>query len=298
MPRRSDPDYVVDPDRGHSSLPGRKNAVLLDPVSAQDREASRLGLRELDTMTEGMSGLTRQQKDRERIAPRAASGDLGHPRMQRQLPAAGEVRQPFSSRQKKARSKTRVDVQGSLPDTQYEAQRRLMTDPDRWSGVNAALSDAAGDVQALPEREQQFIRRVDRSIQAYERANDRGHVVYANVAMPAAINHSNIASFVAKNFRPGDRLSFDRFTFGTHQLHETVRDAGDDPAGRVAVFEIQTRRGAYLGHSDSKDDTAHLLPRGMRFEVLGSHVATFQAPGGDTGQRTVIQLRDVTERGD
>ena len=293
MPRRGDPDYVVDADRG-SGPAGVKLAAVLDPASSAGRAAIRLGLRELDEMTEALPSLTRQQRDRERISPRATTADLRHPRMQRPLPTPGHERIPFSSRQKKARSKTRVTVQGGLPDTQYEAQRSLMTDPTRWRSVNDALSADAGDLQALDENEQAKIRQVDRSIQAYERHNDRGHVVYANVAMPRQINHANLQSFVAHNFQPGERVAFDRYTAGTHQLHESTRYAGADTAGRVAVFEISTRRGAYLGHSDSQDNTAHLLPRGMELEIVGSHEATWRGPDGVTGNRIVIQLRDVT----
>ncbi|MGW4339149.1 hypothetical protein ACWEK5_41075 [Rhodococcus koreensis] len=34
------------------------------------------------------------------------------------------------------------------------------------------------------------------------------------------------------------------------------------------VFEIETGRGMCLGRSDTVDDTAYLLPRVMRFEVV------------------------------
>lgn len=293
MPRRSHPDYVVDPDRG-SSTTAAKQAAIVSPGTAGERTETRGGLRDLDAMTEGMPGLNRQQKDRERLAPRATTAELAHPRMQRPLPTAADVREPFSSRQKKARSKTRIDVQGGLPMTQYDAQRRLVTDPAQWGRLNDALSDNVGDLQELDDADQQQLRRVDRSIQAYERSNDRGHVVYANVAMPSQINHTNLQAFIDRNFEPGDRLAFDRYTVGTHQLHETSRHAAGDVAGRVAVFEIQTRRGAYLGHSDSQDDTAHLLPRGMELEVIGTHRATWRDSTGATGARTVVQLRDVT----
>ena len=293
MPRRRDPDYVVDPDRGSGSV-GAKLADIVSPDTAASRENVRVGLRELDAMTESMPGLRRQQRDRERISPRATTAELGHPRMQRPLPSADQERTPFSSRQKKARSKTRVSVQGNLPAAQYQAQRALMTSPRRWAELNDALSDNAGDVQALTDTQQQTVRRVDRSIQAYERSNDRGHVIYANVAMPYQINHSNLRAFAEHNFQPGDRLSFDRYTAGTHQLHETTRYAAGDTAGRVAVFEISTRRGVYLGHSDSQDNTAHLLPRGMAFEVIGTHEATWRAPDGTSGTRVVVQLRDIT----
>lgn len=294
MPRRSDPDYVVDADRGPSTT-AAKFAQIVNPDTAAARGETRTGLRELDAMTESMPGLNRQQRDRERIMPRATTAELGHQRMQRPLPAPDQVRTPFSSRQKKARSKARLLTQESMPDAQYIAYRQLLTDPDRWRSMNDALSANTGDVQSLDERDQRELKRVDRAIQAYERNNDRGHVVYANVAMPSPINHSNIRQFVGRNFMPGDRVEFDRYTYGTHQLHETSRDAAGDTAGRVAVFEIQTRRGTYVGHSDSQDDTAHLLPRGMQFEVLGSHQATYQAPDGSTGTRTVIQLRDTTD---
>lgn len=293
MPRRADPDYVLDADRGSAGL-GAKVAEVLTPEAAGDRAESRAGLRELDAMTEGMGGLTRQQRDRERVSPRATTAPLAHPVMQRPLPGPQETRAPFSSRQKKARSKTRIAVQDEMPNAQYEAQTRLVTDPARWRATNDALSAAAGDVQELPEAEQARLRRIDRSIQAYERSNDRGHVVYANVQMPPQINRSNLAAFLGRNFAAGDAVAFDRYTFGTHQLHETSRDADGDTAGRVAVFEIQTRRGAYLGHSDSQDDTAHLLPRGMTFSVAGVHQATYAAPDGTTGTRMVVQLRDTT----
>lgn len=293
MARRADPDYVLDADRGSAGL-SAKVAQVLSPEQAGQRAETRTGLRELDAMTEGMAGLTRQQRDRERISPRATTADLAHPRMQRPLPGPEQVRVPFSSRQKKARSKTRVAATESLPQAQYDAQRRLMTDPARWRATNDALSAGAGDVQDLPDVEQAQLRRIDRSIQAYERRSTRGHVVYANVRMPTQINHSNLQAFLSRNFSAGDEVTFDRYTVGTHQLHETSRHAGQDTAGRVAVFEIQTRRGAYLGRSDSQDDTAHLLPRGMTFEVAGVHQATYQAPDGSTGTRMVVQLQDTT----
>ena len=62
----------------------------------------------------------------------------------------------------------------------------------------------------------------------------------------------------------------------------------------MAVFELQTRRGAYLGQSDKKDNTQHLLPRGLEFEVVGVQEASYRSPDGTTGTRMVVQLRDVT----
>ncbi len=73
-------------------------------------------------------------------------------------------------------------------------------------------------------------------------------------------------------------------------MHEIERE--DPDAQRTAVFEIQTLRGAYLGRSTSLDDTAHLLPRGPQYQIVGTHTATYQRPDGSTGRREVIQITD------
>ena len=292
MPRNGHPDYVVDPDRGSSSS-AIKHARLLDEGEYVDRADTRAGLRGLDAMTEGMAGLNRLQKDRERLFPRGTNAELGDPRMRRQLLAEDELRLPLSARQRNARSKSRLATQRTVPLTQLRAQRDLVTSPTRWRGVNDLLSENTGDVQALPTGDQERVRRIDRSIQAYERRNERGHLLYSNVRMPYYINHQNIEGFLRNNFAPGERVSFDRYTHATHQLHETSGYV-NDPDGRVAVFEMQTRRGAYLGQSDKRDNTQHLLPRGMEFEVVGVHEATYRGPDGTSGVRMVVQLRDLT----
>ena len=296
MARKADPDFAVDADRG-SGTAAAKRAQVMGVDVFTERAATRAGLRDLDARMEAMAGLTRAQRDRERITPRAQVAELGHPVMLRTLPGAGQVRAPLSSRQKKARSKTRLAVQSGLPDTQYAAQRDLVASQARFAALGDALSERAGDVGELSASQAAQVRRVDRSIAAYERGNDRGHVLYANVEMPVSINEANLEAFVARRLPVGTVVAFDRYTGATHQLHEATARAqevfGPDVA-EVPVFEIATRRGAYLGHSDSMDDTAHLLPRAMVFQVVGSHRAGFTAPDGASGQRTVIQLRDVT----
>ncbi len=289
--RRANPDHVLDPDRGSGSV-GTKVARAVGLDEAADRGQDRAGLRDLDAMTEGMSGLSRMAKDRERLTPRANTAELGHPRMRRELPEPSQPRLPLSSRQKNERSKDRVATQTGMPKVQFQAQKNLVSDPSQWRNLNNRLSDEVGDVQALPEKDQEQVRRVDRAIKAYERTNDRGHVVYTNVQMPDHINHSNARAYLDGIFEPGQIVEFDRFTAATHQLHETSGYLHDQ-SGRVVVMEMQTRRGAYLGQSDKKDNTGHLLPRGMRFEYVGVHEATYQAPDGTTGTRTVVQLRDA-----
>lgn len=291
MPRTDNPDYVIDPDRGRSTT-GAKTAVAMDVDTHATRVGDRAGLRDLDSMTEAMPGLTRAGKDRERAFPRQTTADLGDPRMRRQLPTAGQSRVPLSSRQRNARSKTRLSTQLQTPTVQLKAQKDLVTRHAQWQRLNDQLSANTGDVQAVEDKDQEQVRRVDRSIQAYERRNDRGHVVYSNVRMPSYINKSNVDGFVANNFEPGRTVTFDRFTAATHQMHETVGhlpDAGES----TVVFEMQTRRGAYLGRSDKADRTQHLLPRGVAFEVVSSHRATYTDRSGNTGSKVVVQLRDV-----
>lgn len=292
MPRNAHPDYVVDPDRGSSGT-STKNALLLDVDVHSGRAETRTGLRELDTMTEGMAGLSRLRKDRERLFPRETLAELGDPRMRRRLPGRDDIRAPISARQRNARSKSRRDTQRAVPLVQLRTQRELVTQPRVWRDLNDQLSENAGDLQALGEQDQERLRRIDRSIQAYERRNDRGHVLYGNVRMPWYINAQNRPGFVRRNFTPGSRVAFDRYTATTHQLHETAAHV-DDSDGRVVVFEMQTRRGAYLGQSDKLDNTQHLLPRGLEFEVVDAHEASYRHPDGALATRTVVQLRDVT----
>jgi len=280
---------VLDADRGSGNA-GTKLAGVLGRDEAQERQETREGARDLDARVEAHPGLNRQQRDRERATPRDVTGDVPDPRMERTLPIPDQVRMPMSARQRSARAVTKRAVQDRLPSTQYTAMNRMVTDDAQWRSVNDAVSDAAGDVQQLEDFQIAQIQRVDRSIMAYERANDRGHVVYCNVQMPSAVNASNLSGFLRNTFRPGSAIAFDRFTMGAHTMHEIERE--DPDAQRTAVFEIQTLRGAYLGRSTSLDDTAHLLPRGPQYQIVGTHTATYQRPDGSTGRREVIQLTD------
>jgi len=280
---------VLDADRGSGNA-GTKLASVLGRDEAQERQETREGARDLDARVEAHPGLNRQQRDRERATPRDVTGDVPDPRMERTLPTPDQVRMPMSARQRSARAVTKRAVQDRLPSTQYTAMNRMVTDDAQWRSVNDAVSDAAGDVQQLEDFQIAQIQRVDRSIMAYERANDRGHVVYCNVQMPSAVNASNLSGFLRNTFRPGSAIAFDRFTMGAHTMHEIERD--DPDAQRTAVFEIQTLRGAYLGRSTSLDDTAHLLPRGPQYQIVGTHTATYQRPDGSTGRREVIQITD------
>lgn len=297
MPRKDRPDEIMDIDRGSSSNPGTKVPAWIKPEVSWDREEQRFSHREMDSMIENTPGYTRAAKDRDRATPRETSAPLGHPKKARALPSEGDVRVPLSSRQRKDRSKAKFRAQDRMSGTEHASVKALVKDdPAGWARLNDALSDAAGDMQddRISTKDRLLGQRVDRAIQRYEQENDRGHVVYSAALMPDYINAGNIEGYAKNNFEEGQVLTFDRYTTGAHSMHELDRVVPERDQQRVLVFEIATRRGLYLGRSDSLDDTRHLLPRGMDLEVLGSHTATYSRPDGTQGTHTVVQLGDVT----
>lgn len=290
----SSADGVLEVDRRADS-PRSKRAAWVKSDDAADRQDQRDGAVELDAAVQA-ARIPQSSKDVQRSFPRSRVADLGHPVMERTLPEPDAKRVPLSSRQRKERSKTKYEAWRRLPQRTYEALRDFLGNADgpdsEWRRIGNHLAEVAGDLQYVGSEDvARDARRIDRGIQAYESRNDRGHVVYANARMPFAVNHSNIEGFARNQFGIGDVVVFDRYTAGAHTMHEVERDIGDNE--RTLVFEIQTRRGAYVGQSDASDNTAHLLPRAMRMKVVGSHVAQFVRPDGTTGERVVVQMVDV-----
>ena len=288
--RSADPDgYVLEVGRRGAAGLTATGAALVDPGEFEAREATRAGARDLDRAVESMPGLTRQRRDRERAMPRDLTAPAGHPRTVRALPEPDAVRRPLSDRQVRARSAAKRAAQDGMTGTQYDALGRLAADPAHRARLNDALSDAAGDVQELPDADRAAVQRTDRAIGQYEAENTRGHVVYANLEMPAAVPAGHTLRGLREHFQPGTVISFDRFTGGAHQLHEI--EPPHDP-GAVPAFELQTRRGIYLG-TGTRGDTTHLLPRGLRASVVSVHEAAYLRPDGTRGTRPVIQLLDL-----
>ncbi|ELB87474.1 hypothetical protein Rwratislav_39560 [Rhodococcus wratislaviensis IFP 2016] len=150
---------------------------------------------------------------------------------------------------------------------------------------------ARGDAQHLDDKTGNQVQRIDRAIQTAERVNDRGHVVYCAARLPHTVPASGTNLPAA--LQQGSMLDFDRFTMTTHTIHQLESDLDS----RDLVFEIETDRGMYLGRSDKVDDTAHLLPRGMRFEVVSAGQGRYRRPDGAIGRRMIVQLRDITGQG-
>lgn len=282
----------LDADRGSNSAPSIKVAEPTPPEEFADRSQDRSGARGLDEMIEDMPG-TRAAKDKERAFPRDTSAKVGHERKRRKLPDPGETRKPMAARQRDDRSQRKNRTQESMSKREFDAMSRLMSTEDgegSWRSLNDRLSEVVGDRQLLEEKDQRTLGRLDRAIQRYEAGSDRGHVVYLNVQTPGYINRSNIEGYVGNQWSEGTVVEFDRYSGAAHNMHEI--EPPPDQAQRTVVFEIQTRRGMYLGGSQRVDDTGHLLPRGMRMKVAGTHVATYERPDGSTGERVVVQLVD------
>lgn len=287
MPR----DHELDPDRGSSAVPSTKLGGMRDSGDFNERSKDRTGVRDLDDMVEQMPG-NRAAKDKQRAYPRDTTAKIEHERKRRKLPAEGETRRPMSARQRDARSVTKNRAQEEMSGREYNALVDLLNvgETNTWVELNDRLSAAVGDRQNLDEKDQQLVGRLDRTIQRFERDSDRGHVVYVNMQTPSFINRSNLGGFAANQFKPGTVVEFDRYSVGAHNLHEVEPEASE--AHRTVAFEIQTRRGMYLGGSSRVDDTSHLLPRSPRMVAVGSHTATYERPDGTTGERVVVQLVD------
>ncbi|RYD13991.1 MAG: hypothetical protein EOP90_15705 [Lysobacteraceae bacterium] len=281
------PQARLDPEAGTSITQASKPADYRPAATYDDRARERDGARQLDWMVED-ADFTRARKDLERAFPRATVPEVSE-RKRRELPIPDSIRQPPSSRQRKVRSVNKRKAQSQLPKVGYTAVQGLVSDPDRWKSVGEALSKARGDAQQLDEKIRSQVQRVDRAIQTAERFNDRGHILYCAVTLPHAVPQE--AANLPSTLQPGARLDFDRHTMATHAAHEL----DDTLVDRDVVFEIETGRGMYLGRSDTVDDTAHLLPRGMRFEVVSAGEGRYRRPDGSIGRRMIVQLRDVTE---
>ncbi|MDO5500091.1 MAG: hypothetical protein Q4F67_10490 [Propionibacteriaceae bacterium] len=256
------------------------------------RAADRAGNRDLDRAIQDSSGYRQSSKDAGGAFPRDATGDLRHPAMARKLPIPDSRRRPISARQKNARSKLKREVQQHMSKAQYEEFARLLDSPEAWTALNDELSDCIGNAQELSETSRRRTRRIDRGIQGFETGCGREHLLYARVQLPPYVPQEKALEYVRQRFAAGDKLEFDRYTLATHQMHEHEQFTQGE--GVSILLEIETKRGMYLGGSDGRDDTSHLLPRALLTAVAAEpHLATYRRPDGSGGSAIVVQIRDA-----
>ncbi|WP_134080955.1 hypothetical protein [Mycobacteroides salmoniphilum] len=281
---------VVDVEGGTISDRDVKAAREVAQDVMSDQDFQRLNDRVLDVARDEDSSLTRAARDRDRATPRDVSG-IDSPRLRSDLPAQGDFRRVISGRQRKMRSAVKNQVIASAPASQHRAVQQMLAEPDpgQWQRVNRGLHRAAGDVQQLGAEDRKVVQRLDRVIQSYERLNDRSHKVYVAVELPDTHRDVQRLRDIPVNLRPGSSVAFDQFTVARHNLRETP---GHD-SRRHLVFEIVTSRGMYFGRSDSVEDTTHVLPRGMRLQIVSAQYATYETESGGFDERIVLQVREI-----
>lgn len=279
---------VVDVEGGVISSRDIKAAREVAESAMSDREFNRLANRIIDEARDSDSSLTRATRDRDRATPRDVS-HVDSERLRGELPAPDEFRRALSGRQRKIRSATKNQVIAAAPATQRQAIRSMLTDedPSEWRRINGALHYVAGDVQQLDDKDRAKVQRLDRLIQSYEHKNDRTHTVYVAVKLPDTHGDVTDIDDMPPNLRPGAKVTFDQFTIARHSLHEAPGHDSD----RYLMLEMTTSRGMYFGHSDSVEDTTHVLPRGMACEVASAGYAVYEN-AGSYGTRLVLQLRE------
>ena len=280
---------VVDVEGGVISARDVKAAREVAADAMTEREFQRLANQITDESRDEDSTLNRAARDRDRATPRDVS-HVDSDRLRGDLPAREEFREKLSGRQRKLRSTVKNQVMAAAPASQHAVIRAMLTDedPGDWRRINGALHHSAGDVQQLSDKDRAKVQRLDRAIQSYERLNDRTHRVYVAVKLPDT--HRDVAKpeDVPANLQPGSTVAFDQFTVTRHNLHE----APGHESSRHMVFEVVTSRGMYLGRSDSMEDTTHLLPRGMQFDVVSAEHVAYATQSGGFNERVVLQLRE------
>lgn len=287
-PNREQP-VVVDVEGGPISARDVKAAREVAEDAMTERGFQRLANQITDELRDADTSLTRAARDRDRATPRDRS-HIESGRLRGELPACEEFRERLSGRQRKLRSAVKNQVMAAAPASQHAAIASMLTseDPTEWRRINEKLHRSAGDVQQLADTDRAKVQRLDRAIQSYERLNDRTHRVYVAVKLPDNYGDITKPSDLPANLRPGASIAFDQFTLTRHNLHETP---GHD-SSRHVVFEVVTSRGMYLGRSDSVEDTTHILPRGMQFDVASAEHVAYATRSGGFNERVVLQLRE------
>jgi len=285
-PDRPDPSGSVPKGETHSAQSRR-----ITQAEAAEAEAERtLNRTDADALDETM---TMAESDARREVPRLRD-DAVRPRKSRKLPPQDRVRPMLSSNMKKEYSRTKRQWERGLPKTRRRALNDMLRDQDALEGGNRALRGVHGTRSSLPTNVRERISNVDRTIQDYERINQREHVVYA--ALRAPTDHGNSRNALLEHLRSmsdnpeSEPLTFDGYVPATHSLGNIANE-------RDVVLEMRTKSGAYVGTSDTTPNADHIVNRGRSFQVVGVHEVAYTNPDGTEGTRTVVQVDDVTDDG-
>lgn len=218
-----------------------------------------------------------------------------NPNMARSLPAPGEIRSSLSSNRKKDLSKQKNVAFAKMTTPRKVLTTRLVEHATAMEHLNSRVAEVVGDVDQLSTYERRRVRSLDLAIADLESTNKRQHVVYAPLFSPDGKQETVLRHFretMQRNseMSPLDQRTedFDRFVVADHNLANLDRFGGE------VVAEIRTARGGYIGGSDTVQEAEHVLPRGMRYNIIGiQENVTYIRNDGTQGQRTVVQLEDM-----
>ncbi|OPC76855.1 hypothetical protein B4N89_46140 [Embleya scabrispora] len=220
------------------------------------------------------------------------------PRARRDFPDDTLPRLPLSKNQRVQRARRKAKALSKTPQTELRAVGELADDVTELNRLNAALYAVTSDVNALSPADQATCRRVDSAIRRYETAETVGqdHLLYAEVQIPGTVVAPNMPGYTRHAFPVGSKVYVDTYMPTSHSLDAvSSKDSADER--RRPVFEIQTRRGMYMGKGATArpQDTGHLLPRAMSYKVAGVREVDYVDDQGHLGSRTVVQLVDADE---
>lgn len=218
-----------------------------------------------------------------------------NPNMARALPDRSEIRSSLSSNRKKDLSRQKNRAFSTMPAIRKTLTTRMLEHSAPMEYLNGRLAKVVGDVDQLSTYEQRRVRSLDLAIADIESTNRREHIVYAPLFSPdgkqdTVLKHFRETMQRNSEMSPFDQRTedFDRYVVADHNLSNLDRFGGE------VVAEIRTTRGGYIGGSDTVKEAEHILPRGMRYSIVGiQENVTYIRNDGSQGQRTVVQLEDT-----
>lgn len=293
----------ISPNRNLDEIGGHETqSEFIAPKQESDLMDARAANLGADLAADAEGTLT--QADRNREVPRLREDNI-NPRKRRSLPAAGSTRSPLSSRMKKEYSKSKNIWEGKLPKNRRATLNNTMRTPEQLENVNRALRTTVGTKSELPKNVREQVERIDRTIQDFERQNEREHIVYTTLRTPEGDGSFrerqndmlNILSRMAEKDpqMQNHNLTYDGYIPTTHNLGSIETNESE---GREVVLEMHTRSGAYLGTSDGSANADHIVNRGRSFSVRSvQRDQPYIKADGTEGRRTIVQVFDITEDG-
>lgn len=285
--RPVDPNHSrINPNVDSAPDENARQAEWMAPDEANRQEAVReQGRMESTALDETM---TKREADARREVPKTDKRSL-NPRKARALPSPGARRSMLSSRMKKDYSRTKTGWVRSMPQNHHAAMQKTLKNRESLEQINRALHSVVGMRSELSPAIARRVGVIDRTIQSYERNNEREHIVYTTLRAPSGITDSRDAMIGKLRDMISDKgtLTFDSYIPATHSL-------GNIAESPEVVMEIRTTSGAYLGTSDTTPDANHIIGRGRVLRPVSVQEAEYVKPDGSQGSRLVVQMEDVT----